>query len=681
MTPDETGRRGLGRRAVGVTARRMRSVRVVIATAAAVLLVGGAARAEAYVYWPNASTDTIGRANLDGSGVNNSFVSTAVGACGVAVDSGYVYWAGGTTTGYVGRASLSTQVAENTFITAHDPLPCGVAVDGSDVYWDNYILGAIGRANLDGSNIQNSFIPGGTNPQTPAVGGGYIYWVNKDNNSIGRADFNGSNVDQNFIATGVHPVGVAVDSGYIYWASPHDGTIGRANLNGSGVNGSFISGVAPCGVAVDSSYVYWGNGNTIGRANLDGTGVNNSFITTGGGACGVAVDSLGPSGTGATGGTGSGGTGAGGTGAGGTGSGGTGSSASCDPILGTCDQSLIVCVGLWTETCAGPLASPPPVQTCVSLFQSCSGFGAPQSPPGIIDMSGFPASVSTTVGCAGSNSNPFTASPARASAVWGALRPPTPLAHAADTNPTASSLSGTACLFKALAQSTDATAQAALDYADNLETFKSVDISIAKAQLQLGLGNICKSSSGALAVACINLTAVKVLISAQTNAFLEAAGAPGKPVDTNFTLDASVICQAASDVPQCTDFINSWQAIVVAQLQALAARKTELGLDQPPPPTKTVDLRGRAHASDARKRKRPRTRLVVLAYATATLTQGAKSTLTLHFTKFARKLLRTEHAHGLKTVAATVIVQATLIPGVSSTNTGHVRITFTHKKK
>jgi hypothetical protein len=41
-----------------------------------------------HVYWANFSSNTIGRANLDGSGANQSFIAGASDAIGVAVDGG-----------------------------------------------------------------------------------------------------------------------------------------------------------------------------------------------------------------------------------------------------------------------------------------------------------------------------------------------------------------------------------------------------------------------------------------------------------------------------------------------------------------------------------------------------------------------------------------------------------------
>ena len=66
-------------------------------------------RAEAHVYWTNNADTTIGRANLDGTGVNQSFLSGASTPCGVAVDGAHVYW-GNIGAGTIGRASCRERV-------------------------------------------------------------------------------------------------------------------------------------------------------------------------------------------------------------------------------------------------------------------------------------------------------------------------------------------------------------------------------------------------------------------------------------------------------------------------------------------------------------------------------------------------------------------------------------------
>src|SRR6266540_2900590 len=91
----------------------------------------------------------------------------------------------------------------------------------------------------------------------------HVYWVNNSDGgsaTIGRADVDGSNPNQSFITGASFPEGVAVDSGHVYWANFFTSTIGRADLYGQNPNQSFITGAAgPVGVAVDSGHVYWAN--------------------------------------------------------------------------------------------------------------------------------------------------------------------------------------------------------------------------------------------------------------------------------------------------------------------------------------------------------------------------------------------------------------------------------------
>ena len=156
------------------------------------------------------------------------------------------------------------------------------------IYWANWWGGpgtTIGRATVDGAQVDQSFIAGADGPCGVAVDGKHIYWGNQKTDTIGRAKLDGTGADQTFI-TGItgfnRPCSVAVDSGHIYWDESVN-NIGRANLDGTGIKRDFITGAnGLCGVAVDSQHVYWGNANStvnsIGRANLDGTGVNQGFI-------------------------------------------------------------------------------------------------------------------------------------------------------------------------------------------------------------------------------------------------------------------------------------------------------------------------------------------------------------------------------------------------------------------
>ena len=91
------------------------------------LALTGAGAVSGHVYWANFTTDTIGRADLNGQNANPSFIGTASS-----------YWP---------------------------------AVDGNYVYWTNY-FGGVGRADLNGQNANQSFITGTSGTTGLAVGTG-----------------------------------------------------------------------------------------------------------------------------------------------------------------------------------------------------------------------------------------------------------------------------------------------------------------------------------------------------------------------------------------------------------------------------------------------------------------------------------------------------------------------------
>src|SRR5215211_2454716 len=58
----------------------------------AALALGSVSTAHAYVYWANGGSDSIGRANLDGTGVDQTFLPTDDAPIGIAVNGAFLYW-------------------------------------------------------------------------------------------------------------------------------------------------------------------------------------------------------------------------------------------------------------------------------------------------------------------------------------------------------------------------------------------------------------------------------------------------------------------------------------------------------------------------------------------------------------------------------------------------------------
>jgi len=192
--------------------------------------------------------------------------------------SAFVYWSNEAPGGPIGRADLDGGDVNQGFL--HGDSPEGIASEGTHVYWTNYNEGTIGRAGSDGSEPDQSFISGAKTPFGLAVGADHIYWTNVINNTIGRANLDGSEADQSFISAN-SPGGIAVGDEHVYWVNEGTDTIGRANLEGGEVEQSFISAPGAIAIAVDGHHLYWTDNNTgaIERANLDGSDVEADFIT------------------------------------------------------------------------------------------------------------------------------------------------------------------------------------------------------------------------------------------------------------------------------------------------------------------------------------------------------------------------------------------------------------------
>src|SRR5262249_59898639 len=215
------------------------------------------------------------RADLDGSDVDQGFISGVLHPYGLAVDGSHLYWtwnAGGICnfgqcSAFVGRAGLDGTGVETSFIGSGYSNVSGIAVDGAHLYYgrrdtqceDDYeteediCFTTIVVVPLDGVAVPSIDL-GEVFPNGVAVDGAHAYWGTGA--TIGRANLDGSDLDQSFIAT-TSSWGVAVDGAHVYWANSGARTIGRANLDGTNVDQSFITGAThPMGVAVDGAHVY-----------------------------------------------------------------------------------------------------------------------------------------------------------------------------------------------------------------------------------------------------------------------------------------------------------------------------------------------------------------------------------------------------------------------------------------
>jgi hypothetical protein len=266
--------------------RRVSFVALMLVTASCAF--AAPAGATGYLFWGNSGDSTIGRAERNGTNVNQAF-STANGPpAGVAVTPASVYWNWGSA---IGRANVDDgTVVTQDFVSG---LTTGTALAASSslLYWSDTGTSQLGRVALSGTGPEADFLTGVTNVTAIAVDGSFIYYSH-DGDSIGRANLDGSGAVPAFItgATGVQ--GIAVDAAHVYWSESAAGNIGRANIDGSSPDHAFITGGDQTfGVAVDNARIYWANkgANRIGRADIDGSGVNQAAINGADAPTGLAV--------------------------------------------------------------------------------------------------------------------------------------------------------------------------------------------------------------------------------------------------------------------------------------------------------------------------------------------------------------------------------------------------------
>jgi hypothetical protein len=259
-----------------------------------------------HVYWANPALGAIGRADLNGENVDDTFITVPAGECEVEFKVG--------------------EEGETEFKKVSIPsAPRYLAVDGEHIYWTNTGLigeeerpvtggGTIGRAKLNGepASVDPDFICGEdpaqpekrlvNNPQGIAVSATHIYWANAANEesspSVVRAAIGGTGVEERFAKPpgSKVPNGVALSATHLYFSNETVGNngafISRVPLEGGEEEIIFVGEAGIRGVAVDGSHVYWASQSegAIGRADLELENKENTWLPLTGKPNGVAVD-------------------------------------------------------------------------------------------------------------------------------------------------------------------------------------------------------------------------------------------------------------------------------------------------------------------------------------------------------------------------------------------------------
>ncbi len=156
-------------------------------------------------------------------------LATGTKICDFDTDANYIYWS---EKHGISRAPLGNPgAAEREWISFAEIEPCGVAVDSGHVYWNELTqydpvaeeeFGGthIGRATISGGDVEPTFLSGFCQSIYCDIDeqGGYLYWTNQPEHpgedfsgSIGRASVDGTGSAEFFIRSINYPLYVDLD--------------------------------------------------------------------------------------------------------------------------------------------------------------------------------------------------------------------------------------------------------------------------------------------------------------------------------------------------------------------------------------------------------------------------------------------------------------------------------------
>lgn len=155
-----------------------------------------------YIYYGFESTKAIGRMNMDGSGVNDSwvtFTNTGLNSGWISVSNGFVYFGGGVNASSKLLGKVSTSGGTVSVIHTDPCAISGIATDATNIYLSHFYCNTVSKLDLDGSLVTSTFMTGLTYSQTWAaqVWNGYLYVL--DTTYVARIKLDGTGFQLNYL--------------------------------------------------------------------------------------------------------------------------------------------------------------------------------------------------------------------------------------------------------------------------------------------------------------------------------------------------------------------------------------------------------------------------------------------------------------------------------------------------
>ncbi len=251
------------------------------------------------IYFTLYSSGKIGVSNLDGSGLNSSLISGLQNPTGITVDpaNGKIYWAeeGSKTIKRANTDGTGTTILLN--VVYGTPYDVAISPGTNQLFWCARLYNYIGVATLNGGSPNPNFINCGTT--THGILGlgidrsdGKLYWANYSADAIGRANLDGTGVTNSHIPGCIGPVDVVADpaAGKLYWTNSRNFGVGTGNTDGTGINQNLVNGIEriwaidmvptlcpdPDGDGLCSNVDNCPNVANVNQANFDGDGLGDA---------------------------------------------------------------------------------------------------------------------------------------------------------------------------------------------------------------------------------------------------------------------------------------------------------------------------------------------------------------------------------------------------------------------
>ncbi len=170
---------------------------------------------QTHVYWADAGSGSIGRAAVDGTAVEPAFLTGLRRPCAVALSGSSLYWV---EAGTIGRVNLDGSGLKRNFLPGSPASGCALEIRGAYAYWG--VGRGIARASLDGSEYDPDFVAAAEGVSDIATDASHIYWAARPSGSspatIGRARLDGTESQPTWIPAATEMqssiLGVAVDA-------------------------------------------------------------------------------------------------------------------------------------------------------------------------------------------------------------------------------------------------------------------------------------------------------------------------------------------------------------------------------------------------------------------------------------------------------------------------------------